>query len=238
MDARDGRDSRIEDLYQRFARYRLHVSRHRAGDQGPEGDALGALDVRTIPAKNLRLLPYGFLSTRGTLVDLKRLLPRFLELFARSVAQIDGEQVCLQLHEAAWHSWPADEVATIRGFFQALWRFVLGSGVPGEAHVVLRAVVQLEDDLSGYLSAWLSVRTERSYLELAELVLECEWEADPEQNMWDRRPRQSTQVVQWMKGEAVREFLENAYFETNHVLISDACEALRRVTTRSSSDGE
>lgn len=84
----------------------------------------------------------------------RRLLPQLLRGVATGTLPWFDE-TCLPLAQPAldWHSWPAEEVHAIRGFFKAWWRTALDD-VDGSPATILVLVVAIGEEAAAYLERW------------------------------------------------------------------------------------
>ena len=95
-------------------------------------------------------------TTWGTSDDLRRVVPRALELSADAALPIHRAVLLEKLASTGWADWPAPQVTAICRFLLAEWaRLLLSTPRPGHAaHRWLRQTARAVDDLKPFLTAW------------------------------------------------------------------------------------
>ncbi|MFF5289312.1 hypothetical protein [Paractinoplanes globisporus] len=218
-------DQAVGTLYATFARFEL-------GPVAGCPHCVGEDDQREIRRAPLRELTgedldhYAFkaISTWGDADDLRHFLPRLLELAAHGDLPVDVATVVGKLRLARWSRWPPDQRDAIEAFAGAWWRRTLTIfPAPDDAATVLRAIGQAIDDLSPFLSAWLDPPTELAARHLAAFV-------DELAHSIRRRPTgpvlpgwwhdQPAQLLTWLARPAVRNTVENAFFDASSAPIA------------------
>ncbi len=151
-------DAAINALYLAFAHYPYRASMPACAHCVSDEDllALGAVPVRDLPAGLLARYALKAVSTWGEANDLKRVLPRLLELTIAGKMSIPAAVVTTKLQRAGWQKWPAEERRAVWQCLSAWWRHTLagpaGSGM--SAHRLLDAISMAEADLEPYFSDW------------------------------------------------------------------------------------
>lgn len=119
--------------------------------------ALGA-PVRAVTAEAIdRWLPHA-VTTWGTSADMRALLPRVLELFARGRLEMAPEALFARVRRADPRSWSMEEQAAIDDVVAAVWLATLSAWPPrtGQpAWRLLMAAAELGHELSAFLDDWL-----------------------------------------------------------------------------------
>ena len=95
-------------------------------------------------------------TTWGTSTDLRRVVPRALDLSAQAELPIHRSVFLEKLTNAGWASWPAPQVDAVCRFLLAEWSRLLSSTPrPGHAaHGWLRQTAGSVADLEPFLTAW------------------------------------------------------------------------------------
>jgi hypothetical protein len=212
---------RLEELYRVFGGY--------------EGTGAVPLEIRIahpcdLGTDHLQVFLYAAMRTLGSTQDVKRLLPRMLELSVGEPFALDVETIARTLRLAGWQDWPAHEREAVLRFFAEYWCVALA----GEADVpsILCAVANLECELAAYLSIWRNERRPTAYVALARLIIDCGGMLEPPRipsQMWEGRAEQWRQVVTWLAEAATLAYFEAGYFATESPVVSDACEVLRAI---------
>ena len=95
-------------------------------------------------------------TTWGGPDDIRRVLPRALELAADHQLPVDRGLLWAKVRWAGWPDWPTYQVVTVRAFLQAEWGRLLRSD-PRPAHLAhrwLRQAASGFDDLGPFLDDW------------------------------------------------------------------------------------
>lgn len=121
--------------------------------------ALGA-PVRAVTAEAIdRWLPHA-VTTWGSSADMRALLPRVLELFARGHLEIAPEALFSRIRRAEPSSWSMEEQAAVDDVVAAVWLASLSTWPARIGHPAWRLLVaaaELGSELSAFLDDWLLV---------------------------------------------------------------------------------
>ncbi|CAN5797750.1 hypothetical protein BH10ACT1_BH10ACT1_10940 [soil metagenome] len=115
-----------------------------------------AAPVHTLPPALVARFVLKAGTTWGGPDDIRRVVPRALELAADHQLPIDRGLLWAKVLWAGWPAWPTYQVVTVRAFLQAEWGRLLRSD-PRPAHLAhrwLRKAAAGFDDLTPFLSDW------------------------------------------------------------------------------------
>ena len=195
----------------------------------PEGCpcCVSADDKRKLVSKSLRELTrddldrfvWKVLTTWGDVDDLKRFLPRILELMAQDdCGGFDREVFSGKLRMVEWTNWPERERNVVADYFTIIWRDCIfapdGSVWMDE---LLCALGRALDDLTPFLRAWERCRAANGYDALCGFI---EWNLDGlikkgrlRNNFWPEAEAQMNQVVDWLSSPATEKRLQMIFEE-------------------------
>lgn len=208
----------VDRAYLAFAGHRvgptMRVRRH---DIDPPDAAALAAPVRTVTAEALdRWLPHA-VTTWGTAHDLRALLPRVLELFARGELATPPEVVFAKVRRAGVAGWSVEEQAAVDDVVAAVWLATLSTWPPASglpAWRVLVAAAELGGELSALLDDWslllgsAGVEQAAARQHLEELVAAVERlearGAGLEALFWSPHPAESERLTTWLAAPFVQ----------------------------------
>jgi hypothetical protein len=202
----------IEGLYQTFAGYPLRENTDACPCcHSPEDEkSLHRKELRKLGPEELEKYAMDALLVWGGVDDYKHFLPRIFELTTEcETSFLQPPMVFNKLYHGEWWGWPENEQHSVERFLNALWRGIIDG--PGhefygsEIEEWICGIAQAVPDLSPFLNLWLTLDTENSSLNLARFIIETEFvKSDRPLNFWGDRRELFDQVVQWVRGEAVR----------------------------------
>ena len=118
----------IEQLYRVFARYPANPAMDGSPmyhDLAQWNRALIAKPLRELSAEDLRIYHFKALTTWGSVADFKHFLPRIFELLTTLPDDFEEWVALDKLNHGAYESWSAPEIAAVRQFLLAFWRWLL-----------------------------------------------------------------------------------------------------------------
>lgn len=151
----------LDRAYLAFAGHRVGpvMALRRRDVSSAEVGALGA-PVRAVTAEAIdRWLPHA-VTTWGTSADMRALLPRVLELFARGRLEIAPEALFSRIRRSEPSTWSMEEQAAVDDVVAAVWLASLSSWPARIGHPAWRLLVaaaELGGELSAFLDDWLLV---------------------------------------------------------------------------------
>jgi hypothetical protein len=211
-------DQAVGALYATFATFGLGRAAgcpHCVGDDDQRD--LRRVPLRELTGDDLEHYAVKAISTWGDADDLRHFLPRLLELAAHGDLTVEVATVVGKLRLAGWSRWPRDQRDAIEAFAGAWWRRTLTMfPAPDDAATVLHAVAQATEDLTPFLSAWLDPPTEPAARHLAAFVDDLAHSVRHRpsglvlRGWWHDQP---AQLLTWLARPALRDTLENAFFD-------------------------
>lgn len=147
-----------ERLYTAFASVAFDPAMARSPGSVTDADlaALGA-PVAALPPEIVARFLVKAGTTWGGPDDIRRVVPRALELAADQQLLIDRGLLWAKVRWARWPNWPTYQVVTVRAFLRAEWGRLLRAD-PRPAHLAhrwLRHAADGVDDLGPFLHDWL-----------------------------------------------------------------------------------
>lgn len=213
-----------ERLYTAFATVAFDPTMARSPGSVTDADveALGA-PVGSLPPEIVArfLLKAG--TTWGGPDDIRRVVPRALELAADQQLQIDRGLLWAKVRWARWPNWPTYQVVTVRAFLRAEWGRLLRAD-PRPAHLAhrwLRHAADGVDDLAPFLHDWLDAlgpRTAPAHRRAATghlvvLLLNSALRPDHPRTVRDvipGRPAAVAQLTTWLTSPSAHDQLQRA----------------------------
>lgn len=210
----------IRRLYEVFARYPARSDMPRCEHCATKDEIarLCATPLAELTEGSLNFYSLHAISTVGEVVDFKHFLPRMFESMLWGNGAIDVEIIVGKLPYGRWREWPSEEQAAISAFFSAWWSHLL-SHYPAEheAEECLCAIAQAEDDISRFLDFWRQCTGPHAMQHLAATM---EWnycklmDEQPLFNAWwQERPKQMSQLRDWLLSPLTGKALEEAFFK-------------------------
>jgi hypothetical protein len=156
-------ESAIEGLYATFARYprpeRIEYSP--CGCTKPEEVApLLAAPLRALRFADLGNYCFSAMTTQGSVDDFRHFLPGLFQGAAEEEFAYNIEILFGKLSYAKWLAWPKEEIAGVRAYLSAIWKFGIDSfpieqGLPGvyEVETLLASIAVTGEVLDPYLKA-------------------------------------------------------------------------------------
>jgi hypothetical protein len=162
-------------------------------------------------------------TTWGSAADLRRVVPRALELAARGQLPVDRGLLADKLRQARWQAWPAGEAAAVRGHLLADWRRLIRAEPRAArgADTWLRHASRAGESLAPYLDDWhdaLGPRTPVPHQQAAVRHLVALLSAGPLRpdvpetvyDLFPERPVAAEELAQWLTGPATAHELQRA----------------------------
>jgi len=151
--------------------------------------------VNLLTAGELEGFAMKALTTWGDADDLRRLLPRVLELIAtEDPFPFQVETVFGKLRLGGWMAWPGEEREALGLYFDAIWRDSLANAEDGSrTSDLLCALGRAVEELQPFLKIWENCLLASGYGQLVEFM------ADGLSNsFWTEAKTQCGQVVGWL----------------------------------------
>ena len=214
-----------EHLYAAFERVPFDPDMPHSPGSVSEADvaALGVAVATMEPAVVARfLLKAG--TTWGRPADIRRIVPRALDLLADDQLPLDRGLVWAKLRWAGWPQWPTYQALTVREFLRAEWARLLRSD-PRPAHLAHRWLGDVaggSDGLEPFLGDWLdAVRTllpaahhRAATGHLVVLLLQSPLRPDvarTAQELFPGRPEGAQEITAWLCSSDVEQALDRAH---------------------------
>jgi hypothetical protein len=230
----------VQELYQVF---KSHQSRRH-----PEGcpccvsdaDKRGLLSkpLEKLTSDGLNLFARKVITTWGTVEDLKRFLPRLLELLVTNdFLPFECEALFGKLRLGEWQSWPAEEQRAIEEFLNAVWMDCLAN----EAGTVwldelLCGLGNAVRDITPYLQGWTGCKLRTGYDHFVQFV---DWNSATllkrrrlSNSFWSGAEVQMQIVVDWFVNPETIQTLEQIFAVKPDADFSDAlAKAIDRLSS-------
>lgn len=154
-----------------------------------------AAKLELLTGEDLDRFAWKALTTWGGEEDLKRFLPRLLELIAtEEPLPFDVEVLFGELRLGNWARWPEAERVALLDYFHALWRECLARPSGWRTPLdLLCALGQAVEDLQPFLAAWENCRHASGFAHLRGLI-----EDGLSNAFWSEALPQMGQVVAWL----------------------------------------
>jgi hypothetical protein len=173
-------ESAIEGLYETFARYPQpeRVEYCPCGCTKPDEVApLLAAPLRALRFTDLGNYCFSAMTTQGSVDDFRHFLPRMFQGAAEEEFAYNLEILFGKLSYAKWLTWPEGEIAAVRTYLTAIWRFGIDSfpieqSMPGiyEIETLLASIACTGEALGPYLQVWTETKTLEADRNLVQFV--------------------------------------------------------------------
>jgi hypothetical protein len=170
----------IEGLYATFARYPRPVKVDFCPCGCTKADEVTPLLAAPLGA--LRFADLGnycvsAMTTQGSVDDFRYFLPRIFQGAAEEEFENSLEILFGKLSYAKWLTWSMEEIAAVRAYLSAIWRFGMDSfpieqSLPGiyEIETLIASIACTGEALGPYLEAWTETKTPQADRNLVQFV--------------------------------------------------------------------